>query len=64
MFTKMFDHLDNELEKSACDDTSALTEKFLLQANVENASKVLEWLSNHGGYCDCEILANVEEQFE
>ncbi|WP_374760238.1 DUF2695 domain-containing protein [Dyadobacter pollutisoli] len=24
----------------------------------------MQWLSDKGGYCDCEILANVEEQFE
>jgi hypothetical protein len=21
------------------------------------------WLSKHGGHCDCEVLANVEEHF-
>ena len=37
---------------------------FLEQLDIENVNDVLEWLANKGGYCDCEILANVEEQFE
>lgn len=63
-FKKLFDHLDIELSDKGCDDTNVLTKTFLLQSNVENIDKVLEWLADHGGYCDCEILANVEEQFE
>jgi hypothetical protein len=63
-FKKLFDHLNTELNDKGCDDTNSLTKTFLLQSNVENIDKVLEWLANQGGYCDCEILANVEQQFE
>ena len=63
-FKKLFDFLDAELTDKNCDDTNSLTKKFLLQLNIQNVDKVLEWLAEHGGYCDCEILANVEEQFD
>ena len=63
-FKKLFDYLDSELTNKACDDTNALTKTFLLQSSVENIDNVLDWLADHGGYCDCEILSNVEEQFE
>ncbi|MBA4121605.1 MAG: DUF2695 domain-containing protein [Acidobacteria bacterium] len=23
---------------------------------------LIDWLENNGGYCDCEVLANVEEK--
>ncbi|WP_290687210.1 DUF2695 domain-containing protein [Intestinibacter sp.] len=23
----------------------------------------IEWLEEHGGYCDCEVLANIEDLF-
>ena len=63
-FIKLFDYLDLELGDKGCDDTNKLTQTFLSQIGVENLNAVLEWLAKHGGYCDCEILANVEEQFE
>lgn len=63
-FKKLFDHLDIQLNSKGCDDTNSLTKTFLLQSNFERVDEVLEWLADHGGYCDCEILANVEEQFE
>jgi len=63
-FNKLFGHLDTQLSDKGCDDTNTLTKAFLLQSNIGKADEVLEWLANHGGYCDCEILANVEEQFD
>ncbi|MBS1736002.1 MAG: DUF2695 domain-containing protein [Bacteroidetes bacterium] len=63
-FKKLFDYLDTELSDTNCDDTNGLTKSFLVQINVENVDEVLKWLTEHGGYCDCEILSNVEEQFE
>jgi len=26
--------------------------------------RIIPWLEEHGGGCDCEVLANVEEEFE
>ncbi|MFT3843955.1 MAG: DUF2695 domain-containing protein [Lacibacter sp.] len=63
-FQKLFDHLDTELTDKNCDDTNSLTKAFLLESNIQNVDEVLEWLAEHGGYCDCEILANVEQEFE
>ncbi len=58
----LFDFLGEELVE--CDDTLKLTDIFLNDKHVKDASKVKLWLQEHGGYCDCEVLANVEEQFE
>lgn len=63
-FKKLFDYLDMQLTDKDCNDTNGLTKTFLLQSNIEKVDEVLDWLADHGGYCDCEILANVEEQFE
>src|SRR5690348_13456787 len=54
-FKKLFDYLDTQLGDKGCNDTNGLTRTFLVQSNVENADEVLEWLAEHGGYCDCEI---------
>lgn len=63
-FKKLFDYLDTSLADQDCDDTNSLTRTFLVQSGIANVEEVLEWLANRGGNCDCEILANVEEQFE
>ena len=41
-----------------------LAYNFLKEKGIENIDKVEEWLHNNGGYCDCEVLMNVEEKFE
>lgn len=64
IFEKLFDYLDQQLEKNGCDDTRKITMEFLKKNNITNVENVITWLAEHGGYCDCEILANVEEKFE
>ncbi len=63
-FKQLFDHLDAALNEIDCDDTLKITEAFLQEAGIANIPQVKEWLKNNGGYCDCEVLANVEEKFE
>ncbi|MDN3691200.1 DUF2695 domain-containing protein [Chryseobacterium tructae] len=64
IFENLFDYLDNQLEENNCDDTNKLTLEFLVKNKIENIETVLNWFAENGGYCDCEILANVEEKFE
>lgn len=63
-FKKLFDYFDTELSENDCDDTNRLTKSYLEQIGIANSQEVLGWLAEKGGHCDCEILANVEEQFE
>ncbi|RYG59044.1 DUF2695 domain-containing protein [archaeon] len=63
-FNNLFDYLDGELSQKDCDDTNSLTAKFIEQHSISNGKGILKWLADKGGYCDCEILANVEEQLE
>ena len=62
-FSKLFDFLDDELEKHGCDHSSSITKTFLQKNGISNIIEVTEWLAQNGGYCDCEILANVEDLF-
>ncbi|WBV61821.1 DUF2695 domain-containing protein [Chryseobacterium camelliae] len=64
VFGKLFDFLDYQLRKSDCDDTNNLAKQFLKKNKITDVENILNWLSENGGYCDCEILANVEEKFE
>lgn len=64
IFRSLFDFLDEELEKNGCDDRLKLTQQFLETNHIENIEQVENWLKENGGFCDCEVLYNVEEKFE
>ncbi|HZH33439.1 MAG TPA: DUF2695 domain-containing protein [Pyrinomonadaceae bacterium] len=55
---ELFNWLDMQLETHDCDNTLRLTQIFIGQNNLPEET-FLEWLENQGGYCDCEVLANV-----
>jgi len=63
-FKGLFNYLDLALQKEECKEDHTLTIWFLNLINVDNADDVIGWLIVNNGFCDCEILANVEEQLE
>ena len=58
----LFDVLDEKLAANSCDHSLRFTRAFLSERGVES-DEVLSWLAGHGGGCDCEVLANVEERW-
>ena len=63
-FIQLFELLDDELHEHGCDHSLKLTEQILSNLEVKDVLSVLAWLKEQGGYCDCEVLMNVEEKFE
>lgn len=59
----LFDQLDEVLGNEGCDHTPKITRTFFEEQDLD-FEKILPWLEEQGGYCDCEILANVEEKWE
>ena len=59
----LFDWLDKTAEKQVCDNTLSQTLIFL-EKNDLKKDELIDWLKERGGYCDCEVLANVAEHFE
>ena len=58
----LFDRLDERLRDDDCDHSLRYAEAFLAERGLD-ASTVLPWLRESGGYCDCEVLANVEDEW-
>lgn len=58
----LFDFVDLQLGEGECDNTLKYAMLFISQRELESGS-VITWLESLGGYCDCEVLANVEERF-
>lgn len=61
LFESLFNYLDEVLEEHGCDDTLKYTERFL-EDNELPMEKSLNWLRDNGGFCDCEVLANIEDK--
>lgn len=59
--TALFDYLDEALA-DGCDRTLRFTRSYLASRNLEE-ERIIPWLVERGGGCDCEVLANVEDQF-
>jgi len=62
-FLPLFDFLNSELPQNRCQHDFSLLESYCKKKGLD-FSVLVEWLKKQGGFCDCEILANVEEQFE
>jgi hypothetical protein len=59
----MFDMLEVEFPRQGCDHTRRLTRAWL-ESRGHDVGMVFAWLDTHSGFCDCEILANVEEKVD
>src|SRR5262252_488969 len=59
----MFDMLDVEFPRQGCDRTRRLTRAWL-ERRGHDVERVFAWLDTQGGYCDCLILANVEQNVD
>ena len=56
----LFDHLDRGGVE--CDHTLRETVEFL-QSRGLDVEKAVAWLREYGGFCDCEVIYNVDEKF-
>lgn len=57
---ELFNYLDENLDD--CDDTLRQTTKFIKERNLPE-KEMVSWLAENGGFCDCEVLANVEDNW-
>lgn len=60
VYAQLVERLAERLEKESCDAVSlTMTREILAEMNADVPSAVL-WLESLGGYCDCEVLMNVD----
>ncbi len=58
----LFDYVNKELQNSGCDHTLSGTLRFVKRRAL-NEHLIISWLESYGGYCDCEVIANVESEW-
>lgn len=55
----LFDYLDVRMREESCIHNLRFTMHYLMERRL-NMPKVMSWLNENGGYCDCEVLQNIE----
>jgi len=55
----LFDFLDVHLQEESCIHNLRYTMRFLMERRLD-MPKIMSWLNENGGYCDCEVLQNIE----
>lgn len=58
----LFDYTNEQLEINGCDHTLTNTLDYLEERKLPKEA-MITWLGEYGGYCDCEVIANVENQW-
>lgn len=56
------DHVEDRLRIEPCDNTLRYATAFLASRGFD-VRAVTAWLNRRGGYCDCEVLMNVGEEW-
>lgn len=59
----LLDHLDLALPEEGCDHTLRITVAWAREQGLDEDA-VRSTVEHFGGYCDCEVLANVPEPAE
>ena len=59
----LFDYVDAKLEEEGCDHTLKHTNAFLASRHLPQ-EQVIQWLAESGDFCDCEVIANSEGEWE
>jgi hypothetical protein len=63
VLSSLFEFLDRQLPGDPCQRDLRLTGQWCRVNNLEEA-KVFAWTKANGGFCDCEVLANVQETLD
>jgi hypothetical protein len=58
----LFNWIDKQVEDNGCDHTLRHALEFVRARRLPE-EKVVTWLNEFGGYCDCEVILNVEEEW-
>lgn len=63
LLESLFERVEVLLGSEGCDHTYRFTHGWLSDHHLPSTS-VLAWLTEHGGFCDCEVVANARDHWE
>lgn len=53
----MFEAVEAQVDESGCDHTLRFSRQWIAEQH-QPEEQIVRWLGQHGGCCDCEVLAN------
>lgn len=57
----LFDYLDEKDAVLMCDNTLKLTKQWIQENGLsDKEDDIVKYLENRGGFCDCEVIFNVQ----
>ncbi len=56
--SSMLDFIEDELYDRACNHSLQYAMKFMMDNRLD-FPKITSWLSENGGYCDCEVMKQI-----
>jgi hypothetical protein len=60
----MWDHFAESiatlLGTQECDNTLTISRELIADMRMFDIDSSMEWLQDHAGFCDCEVLLNVD----
>jgi hypothetical protein len=59
---ELFFYIRSRFKSQLCDHTSKLTMQYLIDNRLP-FPKIIAWLNENGGYCDCKVLENIETEW-
>lgn len=63
LFLSLFDYFHQKDADSKCRGNFVILKRYCKKEQLDY-SRLTTWFEDYGAFCDYEILANVEEQFE
>ena len=63
LLESLFETVEAQVEDLGCDHTLRFTSSWIAK-HEQPEVEILRWLSEHGGSCDCEVLANAADHWE
>ena len=58
-----FASVDALVAEQRCDHSLRFTKQWIT-ANRQPEERIVAWLEEHGGHCDCEVVANASDHWE
>lgn len=56
--SELIDHVEDELYGTTCNHSLQHAMRYMMENHL-NFGKITAWLSDNGGYCDCEVMAQI-----
>lgn len=63
LLESLFESVETRVDSEGCNHTYRFTSGWLSDHQLPSIP-VLDWLAEHGGFCDCEVVANARDHWE